>query len=154
MHFVNLLYKPAYTRTFATSQNKPYKQSKSRQKNRTSQKQKSAKAVHSSAWHWKPWDISRNTANNVDMDIHILTNETVSKKPCECEVSGTLRPRQTSFTHHPFPGGRSNNVVTASFLWRNRYIAMCLQHMGPPLTYVLCSSVTKARPLSFSLDWT
>ena len=68
-------------------------------------------------------------------------------------VTSKLRPRQAHKLHSWDPSPlwlHTDNVAIASFWWGNRYIAMCLQHMGPPLSYMPCSSASKAELLSLT----
>lgn len=116
--------------------------------------------------YWKPGRISYHTGNNIDMTQCMIyfTNEKVSRKNCSnfvyiwkmyrnWHIEAWASTQASFITPFP-PREHTDDVVTAPFLWRNRYIAMCLQHMGPPLSYVPCSLASKARPPSLTChDW-
>lgn len=89
-------------------------------------------ALHNSALHWKPWDISCHTGSNIYMDIHILTDEKVSRKTATfClhvwmyRVTGALRPRQTSFIH-PTPPPGSTQTMSQPLSYEGTVTLLCV----------------------------
>lgn len=126
-------------------------------------------AVYNSALHWKPRKMICHTGN-IDMTQCMIyfTNEKVSrKKKCSIlficvNVQSNWHieawvSTQASFINsppHPPLVSTQRTLSQPLFYEETFYIAMCLQHMGPPLSYVPLPSTSKAKPLSLTCwDW-